>query len=179
MKLPLRLGLGLAVAALVAGVFLQSRLTAKDEPVAGKDAALERTRKTVRMLDDIYKSAVVLITEKYVNSDTDYPAGLAAKVLFGAVKKKGWHDARLVDLSGDPLSPNNVPNNDFEKEAGKQLLAGQASFEKVVEKDNQRHLLTATPVPVVMKKCVMCHPNYADVKAGTPIGMISYSLLIE
>ena len=34
-----------------------------------KDKAVERTRKTVRMLDDVYKTAVVLITEHYVNDE--------------------------------------------------------------------------------------------------------------
>ena len=45
---------------------------------AKRDQALERTRKTIRMLDDIYKAAVVLITDKYVNDKDDFPAGSAA-----------------------------------------------------------------------------------------------------
>ena len=50
--------------------------TEKPAKKAGrKDAALERTRKTVRMLDDVYKTAVVLITEHYVNDTDDLPAG--------------------------------------------------------------------------------------------------------
>ena len=53
-----------------------------------KDLALERTRKQVRMLDDIYKTAVVLITTHYVNDEDDLPAGSAAIALFDAVKKK-------------------------------------------------------------------------------------------
>jgi hypothetical protein len=46
----------------------------------------------------------------------------------------------------------------------------------VEEKEGKRILRAATPIPVVMKKCVMCHENYADAKAGEPIGLLSYSL---
>lgn len=38
--------------------------------------AVARARKTVKMLDDIYKSTIVLVTDKYVNKKEDYPAGL-------------------------------------------------------------------------------------------------------
>jgi len=30
-----------------------------------------------------------------------------------------------------------------------------------------------------MKKCVMCHEHYADVKKGEPIGTISYTVPIQ
>lgn len=154
----------------------RSHADSKDDK---SDPALERTRKQVRMLDDLYKTAVVLITEKYVNSDTDLPAGTAAKALFGAMKKKGWHEVRLVDATGDPIMESNAPTDDFEKEAVKQLLAGKAAYEQVVEKGKERYLRSATAVPVVMKKCVMCHPHYEKAKPGQAIGALSYTLLIE
>lgn len=173
-----RVSLLLVLVAAVAGGVVQDRLRAQGkEPNA--DPALERTRKTVRMLDDIYKSAVVLITEKYVNTDTDLPAGSAAKALFAAVKKKGWHEARLIDATGDPLIAANAPADEFEKVAVKQLLAGKTGHEQQIEKDGKRFLRSATPVPVVMKKCVLCHENYKNVPEGRPIGAISYIVPIE
>jgi Protein of unknown function (DUF3365) len=144
-----------------------------------EDPALARTRKQVLMLDDLYKNAVVLITDKYVNSDADLPAGSAFKALFGAMKKKGWHEVRLLDATGDPIQKSNLPADDFEKEAIKQLLAGKPGYEQVVEKDNKRLLRSATPIPVVMKKCVMCHPHYENAKADQPIGALSYTIPIE
>lgn len=176
-----RARMGLVLAASVAagiGVLAQARLGAEnknDKP----DPALERTRKQVRMLDDLYKTAVVLITEKYVNNDTDLPAGSAAKALFAAMKKKGWHEVRLVDATGDPIIKSNAPADDFEKEAIKQLLAGKAGHEQVVEKEGKRYLRSATPVPVVMKKCIMCHPHYEDAKPGQAIGALAYTIEIE
>lgn len=160
------------------GVFVQTRSNA-DNKNEKPDPALERTRKQVRMLDDLYKTAVVLITEKYVNSDTDLPAGTAAKALFASMKKKGWHDVRLVDATGEPIRETNAPADDFEKEAIKQLLAGKPGHEQVVEKDKKRFLRSATAVPVVMKKCTLCHPHYEQAKPGQAIGALSYTIEIE
>src|SRR4051794_36091642 len=42
------------------------------------EAGVRRARQTVRMLDDIYKQAIILITDKYVNTKKDSPAGRAA-----------------------------------------------------------------------------------------------------
>ncbi len=167
-----------AVSALALGLFANSRSNAENKEQKS-DPALERTRKQVRMLDDLYKTAVVLITEKYVHSDTDLPAGTAFQALFGAMKKKGWHEVRLLDATGDPIVATNAPADAFEKEAIKQLLAGKAGHEQIVEKENKRYLRSATPVPVVMKKCVMCHPHYENVKEGQAIGALAYTLPIE
>jgi len=142
-------------------------------------AAVERARKTARMLDDIYKSSIVLITDKYVEDENDYPAGSAFVGLFKAMDKKGWHKVRLIDLTGEPYESENVSEDAFEKEGGKQLLAGKPYVEKVIEKKGKPYLRMMTPVPVVMKKCVMCHPHYADVKQGTPIGAMTYVIPID
>ena len=143
------------------------------------DPAVERTRKTVRMLDDIYKTAVVLITEHYVNDEGDLPAGTAAIVLFDAIKKKGWHEVRLLDATGQPYDDKNTAKDDFDREAIKQLKAGKSFFDRVVEVEGKPHLRAATPIPVVSKKCIMCHEHYADAKKGEPIGVLSYTVPIE
>lgn len=147
-----------------------------DEP---SQAAVERARKTVRMLDDVYKGAIVLITDKYVHDETDYPAGSAAIDLFAEITKKGWHEVRLIDVSGEPYDPENVAEDEFEKEGVQQLKAGESYHEKVVQKDGKPYLRAMTAVPVVMQKCVMCHPNYADANEGEAIGAISYVMPIE
>lgn len=157
---------------------LQHRLRADNQP-GQPDPALERTRKQVRMLDDLYKTAVVLITEHYVRNENDLPAGSAAKALFAAMKKKGWHEVRLVDATNDPIMESNAPADDFEKAAVKRLLDGKPGHEQVVEKEGKRYLRSATPIPVVMKKCVMCHPHYEKVPAGQAIGALAYTLPIE
>jgi len=166
------------VCALALGAIVQTRSHAQNKNEKA-DPALERTRKTVRMLDDIYKTAIVLITDKYVQSDHDLPAGTAFQALFGAMKKKGWHEVRLLDATGEPINEKNAPADDFEKEALKQLLAGKGGYEKVVEKDQKRYLRSATIIPVVMKKCIMCHPRYENVPEGKAIGALGYTLPIE
>jgi hypothetical protein len=144
-----------------------------------KDAALDRTRKTVRMLDDLYKTAVVLITTHYVNKDSDLAAGSAAVALFAAMKKKGWHEVRLIDATGDPIEEKNSPKDGFEKTAVKQLKSGKPYYETVITKKGERYLRAATPIPVVLKKCIMCHEHYKKAKKGEAIGILSYTIKIE
>lgn len=141
--------------------------------------AVERTRKTVRMLDDVYKTTVVLITDKYVNDEDDFPAGSAAIALFDAIEKKGWHGVRLIDVTGEPYEDKNVAKDEFEKKGVLQLKEGKDYYEEVIEKDGKPHLRAMTPVPVVMQKCVLCHSHYADVPKGAAVGAISYTLPIE
>ena len=61
----------------------------------------------------------------------------------------------------------------------KEIIAGKASVDRVVEKDGKRFLRAATIVPVVMTKCVSCHPPYAKVPKGQAIGALVYTLPVE
>lgn len=141
--------------------------------------SLERTRKQVRMLDDIYKGAIVTITDNYVNDRETIPAGTAFKKIFKAVEEKGWHTVRLVDATGEPYESENVAVDDFDKRAIRELLAGKPWVEAVEQLDGKPQLRVATPIPVVMDKCVMCHSNYASVAKGQAIGALIYRVPIE
>ncbi len=143
------------------------------------EAAVARARKTVQMLDHIYKSTIVMVTDKYVHDEEDFAAGEAAVLLFKAISDQGSHNVRLLDATGDPYDAENVAKDDFEKQGIKALKAGKANVEKVVQKDGKPYLRVMTPVPVVLQKCTMCHPHYEDVKKGDPIGAISFTLPIE
>src|SRR6186997_2569033 len=85
-------------------------ISANRTPVRGADpvnsapdkAAVDRTREQVKMLDDLYKTAVVKITKVYVGQQGEVPAAVAAMEIFEVMKEKGWHNARLVDASGKP-----------------------------------------------------------------------------
>ena len=144
----------------------------------GEDEAVQRTRKQTRMLDDLYKTAIVLITEHYVKGD-EPAAAVAGKLLWKEMKAKGHHEVRLLDATGEPNEASNVATDDFEKSALKEIIAGQSSVERVVEKSGKRFLRTATAVPVVMTKCVACHPHYAKVPKGQAIGTLVYTLPVE
>ena len=145
---------------------------------ARQDVSVARTREQVKMLDDLYKTAVVLITEHYVDTPSTLSAASAAKALFAEMEKKGWHEVRLVGLTDALVNPANAPADDFEREAAMQLLAGEAFHEEVVTEGGARYLRYATPVPVVMEKCVMCHATFQG-NAGA-IGSLSYKVpLIE
>lgn len=170
MRLPLVLCVG-AVVCLAAVVWRPGQ--GQEQP--GPDAAVERARREVRLLDDLYKTAVVLITQHYVQKDSDLPAGSAAKALFSAMKDKGWHEVRLLDATGGPLNDENAPRDEFERAAIKALKAERPYLDQVVTKDGKRYLRAATPVPVVLEKCHLCHDNYKGQKV---IGALGYTLPI-
>lgn len=178
----------LALLTAVASAATGLLLTGNNNPVTGAEqqsapqppkAAVERSRKTVQLLDNVFKQTIVLVTDKYVNDEDDFAAGSAAVLLFKNISESGPHKVRLIDATGEPYESENVARDDFEKEGLKRLKAGAASYDSVIEKDGKPYLRAITAVPVVMKKCVMCHPHYADAKKGEPIGAISYTVPIE
>ena len=145
------------------------------EKVSGSpDAAVERTRQEVKMLDDLFKNAIVLIDEHYVKKPSDLPAATAAKALWAALKKDGWYDVRILGLTDMIGDPDDVPRDAFEQTAAKKLLAGEASYEEVVEKDEKRYLRVATGIPVVSDNCLMCHANFKGNKGN--IGALAYTV---
>ena len=172
-----------AIAWLLAAVVFTSPMQSqeKTKPSGGKDQdpALARTRKQVLMLDDLYKSTIVLITDNYVTEKSDLAAGAAFQKVFEAMKQKGHHEVRLLDATGEPFDEDNLPKDDFEKTAIEKLKKGEKTYEQVVGQGDKRQLRLATPVPVVLKKCIMCHPAYETAKPGEPIGALSYTIAIE
>jgi hypothetical protein len=142
-------------------------------------AALARTRKQVKVLDGIYKNAIVLVTTHFVSEESDMPAGTAFKKLFDVARENDWHNVRLIDATGDPYDAENVAKSDFEKSAVAQIIAGKSYVDEAIFRDGKPILRAATHIPVVMDKCVMCHDNYADVPKGKAIGALTYEIAIE
>jgi len=169
--------LGGALAVALAGLITPSAMPGNhDTP---DPAAAERARKTVLMLDDVYKTAIVLITDKYVKDKRDYPAGRAAIKWFADISKKGSHEVRLIDATGDPYSSANIAKDDFDREGIKQLKAGKGYYEQLIQKEGKPYLRAITPVPVVMERCILCHENYKGVKKGEPVGALTYTVPVE
>jgi hypothetical protein len=139
------------------------------------DASVERARATVKMLDDLYKTAVVTITNKYVEMQADTPAAAVAKEVFQAMHKKGWHLARLVDASGRPKNKDNVAKTEFEKKAVEQMKAGKAYYEEIGIQDGKAVFRAATIVPAVMPQCITCHGR----RENNLLGTIVYEIPIK
>lgn len=179
MRRVLLLTLPIVAAAMLPLLSSSYRSAAQDRQKPEDPAAVERARKTVRMLDDVYKTAIVLITDKYVQTEKDYPAGRVAVNWFKAVSKKGSHEVRILDASGEPYSKANVAKDEFDREGIRQMKLGKAFYEQVIHKEGKPYLRAMTPVPVVMDKCIMCHANYKSAKKGEAIGALTYMVPIE
>jgi hypothetical protein len=167
--------LGVAVIAL--GLLLARPAPVQSAGDANPDpAALERTRETVKMIDDLYKGAVVHITATYVKASERTPAALVAKKVFKHMEDRGWHKARLIDATGEPTNKANIAKTDFEKRAVEQIRKGTPYVDEVATVDGKPVLRAATVVPVVMKQCSACHPG---LKEGEVIGALTYELPIK
>jgi hypothetical protein len=135
------------------------------------DPALERARAQTKMLDDLFKVAVVDITNRYKGP----PAAKVAKAMFAAAQEKDYFKARLLDATGTPQNEANVPQDDFEKRAAKAMTEGKTYLEEVVGKGETRRLRAATVVPAVVQKCADCH----GVNKGEVLGFLSYDLPVR
>ena len=138
-------------------------------------ADLERTREQVKMLDTLYKTAVIRITNSYVEGQASVPAAMVAKDVFAAMHKAGYHHARLIDATGKPKNKKNVANTDFEKKAVEEMKAGKQYYEEVAQVDGKHVLRAATIVPVVLQQCATCHGK----KEGALLGAIVYELPVK
>lgn len=145
------------------------------EPKKPDPVAVDRTREQAKMLDDLYKNAVVAITNAYTENQADTPAAAVAKQVFDAMHKKGWHTARLIDVTGKPKNPANVAKSEFEKKAAPEILAGKGWIEEVAEAEGKPVLRVATVVPSVLKQCALCHGG----KEGRVLGAIIYEIPIK
>ena len=138
------------------------------------EKAVDRAKKTVRMIDDMYKTFIVLVTKEYVTDPTMFSALILSKRVFEAMSKKGWHEARLLGTDGTPHNPDNSPKDGFERDAA--LISGKNYYEKVEMVDGKYYLRSATSVIAFMEGCTICHPGK---KVGDLLGGISYRISVN
>ncbi len=95
---------------------------AQEKAEKKNDAAVERARREVRLLDDIYKTSIVLVTTHYVKDENGLAAASAFRPLFAAMKEKGWHEARLIDATVSPTTTRICPKRDLKSERFQSFL---------------------------------------------------------
>lgn len=137
-----------------------------------EDPAVVRARNEVQMLDTLYKTAVISVTERFPRGQ---PAIMVAGDVFEAMEKSGHHSARLVDATESPLGEGNEPATDFEKRAAEAMRKGEAYLDQIVGEGEDRRLLAATVVPAVHRRCAACH----GVEEGDLLGFIRYDIPIR
>lgn len=170
---------GVVASLIVAGVvgYLgRPTVSRADDNSAPDKEAVQRAHDTVKMLDDLHKGYVVNITATYVKAQERTPAAHVAKKVFDHMEKSGWGTSRLIDTTGSPVKKANVAHTAFEKHAVERLKAGENYYSEIGHKDGRPVLRAATPVPVVMKQCITCHPGN---KEGDLLGALVYEVPIK
>lgn len=165
-----------ALVALLALAVASPLVAADKAPAKGGDDGVEGARATVRMLDDLYKTTALLVATHYVAEEGDLPPIPAVLAIAKAMKDKHWHELRIIDATGSPLLASNAPRDDFEKQAVEKLNAGGTWHDEVIERDGVRYLRAATPLPLIVQSCTMCHPGYKKMSADKPVGVMTFTL---
>ncbi|GAX62621.1 ribulose 1,5-bisphosphate carboxylase, large subunit [Candidatus Scalindua japonica] len=142
----------------------------------GREKAIKRGRQTVKMLDEMYKTFIVLVTDEYVKDETMFSALTISKKVFERMSAKGWYNARLLDATGDPHNPDNSARTKFERDAIEAFIDGKSFYEKVEKVDGVYYYKAATSVSIVTDGCTICHPHN---KQGDLLGGISYSFPLD
>jgi len=155
--------IGAAMLILLAG---SARVRGK-EPGKPVRLSAEEAGRTVRLLDDVYQSAVINTHKMYVRDPGTPSAVTWAKQVLRDVNGKGWPAARVFAASQRPLNPENDPADAFEEEAVKQFQRGQPVFERL-DGDVLRY---ASSIRVVDRSCLTCHVHNRE---GDLLGGISY-----
>jgi hypothetical protein len=168
--------LAVGLTGVVVGNWLRTPASLAQEKGPADKAAVERARDTVKLIDALYKNYVVEITATYVGEKKVPPAARVTKRVFNAMHKGGFHSARLVDATGEPVNEDNRPSAAFEKKAVGVIKAGKGYYDEVDVVAGKNVLRAATVVPVVMKQCIACHPGY---KEGDVLGALVYEVPIK
>ncbi|MBC8555908.1 MAG: hypothetical protein H8D23_40360 [Candidatus Brocadiales bacterium] len=142
----------------------------------GIEKSAKMARQTVKMLDEMYKTFIVLITDEYVKDETMFSALTVSKKVFEKMSSKGWYKAKLLDATGDPHNPENSPRTKFERDAIEAFIDGKSFYEKVEKIDGVYYYQAATSVSIVTDGCTICHPHN---KHGDLLGGISYTFLLD
>jgi hypothetical protein len=163
-----RLLLLLAVPALALPA-LAGEPASKEAPLR---VSLAEGRRLVRMMDDIYKHAVLATHKMYVQ-DAGTPSAITwAKQVLPQVEAKGWPRAHIFSGTGRPLHPDNEPKDDFERAAVRAFQGGKSAVE-AVEGDTLRY---ASEIRVTDRSCLMCHVRNHE---GDLLGGVSYRVALQ
>ncbi len=142
----------------------------------GIEKAVKRARQTVKLLDEMYKAFIVLITDEYVKDDTMFSALTVSKKVFEKMGAKGWYKARLIDATGDPHNPENSPKTKFERDAIEAFIDGKSFFDKTEKIGGEYYYQAASSLSIVTDGCTICHPHN---KYGDLLGGISYTFPLD
>ncbi len=143
------------------------------KPVAiAQPISLAEARRTVRLMNDIYVTAVLTTSKMYVQEPGTAAAVTWGKQVIREVNSRGGPQARIFTTADRPLNPENGAIDAFEREAGAAFVKGEAALEKV----SSGRYRFAVPLRITDKSCLTCHVRN---RVGDLLGGVSYSAVIQ
>ncbi|GAX60097.1 methionine synthase I (cobalamin-dependent), methyltransferase domain [Candidatus Scalindua japonica] len=137
----------------------------------------DRARHVLYIIDDLYKLYITHTAGKYARDTETFSSIAITQEVFKMMEEKGWHKARFLSISKQPLNPESSIKDDFERDALKAIVSGEALYERFYfDVEGNDYLRAVTSVSMTTKKCAVCH---TDKKIGDLIGAISYIFPLE
>jgi len=135
-------------------------------PVASPAAGTEQAERTTTALANALVAAVASI------SDATPPGATLTEIeanseAVSILLPECQNTYKLIDASGSPLDPDNVPKSNFEASALMELIGGAPLVQETIG----GHLRTLVPLTSDMHpNCMTCHTNYGAFAPGTVVG---------
>jgi hypothetical protein len=167
-----RIATAVGAAAVVGTCTLGVVAEASREDHSPTTAEVELARET----SDLMTNTIVAALLQEINETT--PANVAqGNLSIGLIFNDGNRDMRLVGTLA-PLSPNDLPADDFERGGLAAAMTGAAltSVEKV---SGGWYYRRSIPLTNFQPQCAMCHTNFSGLPSTVPVGALMLRVPID
>lgn len=130
-------------------------LETSDQGVPRVSVTVARDR--AKLMHGIYLATLHAMHDRYFHADRAIVPARAMEDVFSEVERQTGSKANWISVNLRAMSINHEPRTDFEKQAAKEIAAGEADFE-VIEDGFYRR---AGAIPM-SGGCVSCHGGFAN-----------------
>jgi len=145
------------------GFMIVSILPAEEPPAKAEGVAVEVARERAKMLHDVYEATLDVMHERYFHGDRAMVPARAMEDVFARMSRRSQVEARWIAVNTKAMSVGHEPQSEFEKQAAKELTAGQEEHELVEDGVYQR----AAPIQLG-DSCVACHTGFFSAQSKSP-----------
>ncbi|TWU17273.1 hypothetical protein Pla52o_52790 [Novipirellula galeiformis] len=117
-----------------------------------KELSVELARDRATVMQDVYKSTLAMLHDRYFHRDKSLLPARAMQDIFSDIEDQSGVEARWISASLKPMSVDHAPKSEFEKRAAKEIATGSTHVELVEDGYYRR----ALAIPLT-GGCLSCH----------------------